>query len=196
VRAFTSHSGALVPLRRDDVDTDQIIASDWLKRVSRTGYGAGLFGQWRDDPAFVLNDPRWAGGSILVAGANFGTGSSREHAVWALDDYGFRVVVAPSFADIFRGNAGKVGLLAVTLPASVVEALMVAAEGGAVTAEVDLVAQRVTCAAAGVDEAFEVDPFTRQRLLEGLDDVALTLRREASVAAYEARRPEWLPLVR
>jgi 3-isopropylmalate/(R)-2-methylmalate dehydratase small subunit len=193
MRAFTSHSGDLVPLRRDDVDTDQIIASDWLKRVSRTGYGAGLFGQWRDDPSFVLNDPRWAGGSILVAGANFGTGSSREHAVWALDDYGFRVVIAASFADIFRGNAGKVGLLAVTLPPEVVERLTTAAEVGGVPASVDLVEQRVRCAQAEVDEPFEIDPFTRQRLLEGLDDIALTLRREAEVAAYEARRAEWLP---
>jgi 3-isopropylmalate/(R)-2-methylmalate dehydratase small subunit len=187
MRTFTAHTGTLVPLRRDDVDTDQIIASDWLKRVSRTGYGEGLFAQWRADPAFVLNDPRYAGGSILVAGANFGTGSSREHAVWALDDYGFRAVVAASFADIFRNNATKVGLLPVVLPAPEVERLMAAAEGGVVEADVDLMALRVRCAAAGVDAAFKVDAFTRQRLLDGLDDIALTLRHSDAIAAYEAR---------
>jgi 3-isopropylmalate/(R)-2-methylmalate dehydratase small subunit len=195
VRAFGAETGVVVPLRRPDVDTDQIIASDWLKRVSRTGYGEGLFGQWRADPAFVLNDPRYAGGSILVAGPNFGTGSSREHAVWALDDYGFRVVVAPSFADIFRGNAVKVGLLPVELPAAVVDALLTAAEAGRVSATVDLVARRVVCAAAGVDEPFAIDAFTRQRLLDGLDDVGLTLRHERAVASYEAARPSWLPTV-
>jgi 3-isopropylmalate/(R)-2-methylmalate dehydratase small subunit len=188
MRAFPAvHRGTAVPLRRADVDTDQIIASDWLKRVERTGYGDGLFGQWRTDPSFVLNDPRYAGASILVAGANFGTGSSREHAVWALDDYGFRVVVAPSFADIFRGNAVKVGLLPVALPAQVVDRLLDAAEAGVVTVEADLDARRLRCAAARVDEAFPIDDFTRQRLLDGLDDVDLTLRHEAAIAAYEAR---------
>ena len=193
MRAFTTHTGVAVPLRRDDVDTDQIIASDWLKRVSRTGYGDGLFGQWRADPAFVLNDPRYAGGSVLVTGANFGTGSSREHAVWALDDYGFRAVVAPSFADIFRGNAVQVGVLPVRLPEDVMSRLLDAAEAAAVEVTVDLVARRVACPAAGVDEPFAIDDFTRQRLLAGLDDIAMTLRAERRIAAYEERRPGWLP---
>jgi 3-isopropylmalate/(R)-2-methylmalate dehydratase small subunit len=192
VRAFTVHTGLVVPLPRADVDTDQIIASDWLKRVERTGYGEGLFAQWREDPAFVLNDPVYGGGSILVAGASFGMGSSREHAVWALDDWGFRVVVAPSFADIFRGNAVKNGLLPVVLPAAVVAALQ---EAGPVEATVDLRERRVRCVAAGVDSAFEVDDFTRWRLLEGLDDVGLTLRHADAVDAYEGRRAEWLPRV-
>jgi 3-isopropylmalate/(R)-2-methylmalate dehydratase small subunit len=195
MRAFTTHTGLAVPLRRDDVDTDQIIASDWLKRVSRTGYGEGLFGQWRADPAFVLNDPRYAGGSVLVTGANFGTGSSREHAVWALDDCGFRAVVAVSFADIFRGNAVKVGVLPVALPPDVVAALLDAAEGGAVDVTVDLVARVVTCDAAGVAAPFAIDDFTRQRLLDGLDDIALTLRSQRLIAAYEQRRAVWLPSV-
>jgi 3-isopropylmalate/(R)-2-methylmalate dehydratase small subunit len=183
MRAFTTHTGTLVPLRRANVDTDQIIASDWLKRVERTGYGAGLFGQWRADPAFVLNDPAYAGGSILVAGASFGCGSSREHAVWALDDYGFRAVIAPSFADIFRGNAVKVGLLPVVLPEDVVAALQDAAPA---SCTVDLVTKRVTCGA--VEAAFEVDDFTRMRLLEGLDDIGLTLRHESAITAFEAKR--------
>ena len=174
------YTGGLVPLRRASVDTDQIIASEWLKRVSRTGYGEGLFGQWREDPSFVLNDPRFAGGSILVAGAAFGCGSSREHAVWALDDYGFRVVVAPSFADIFRGNAAKVGLLTVVLPEDVVAALQDAAPA---PATVDLDARTVACGA--VVASFEIDDFARTRLVEGLDDIALTLRHEAAIAAYE-----------
>jgi 3-isopropylmalate/(R)-2-methylmalate dehydratase small subunit len=192
MRAFTVHTGLVVPLRRADVDTDQIIASDWLKRVERTGYGEGLFAQWREDPAFVLNDPVYAGGSILVAGPSFGMGSSREHAVWALDEWGFRVVVAPSFADIFRGNAVKNGLLPVVLPAAAVAALQ---DAGPVEATVDLRERRVRCAAAGVDEAFEVDDFTRWRLLEGLDDVGLTLRHTAAIDAHEAARAGWLPRV-
>ena len=184
MRAFpVPYAGGLVPLRRASVDTDQIIASEWLKRVSRTGYGEGLFGQWREDPSFVLNDPRYAGGSILVAGAAFGCGSSREHAVWALDDYGFRVVVAPSFADIFRGNAAKVGLLTVVLPEDVVVALQDAAPA---PATVDLGARTVTCGA--VVASFEIDDFTRTRLVDGLDDIGLTLRHEADITAYEAAR--------
>lgn len=183
MRAFTTHTGTLVPLPRANVDTDQIIASDWLKRVERTGYGAGLFGQWREDPAFVLNDPRYAGGSILVTGPAFGCGSSREHAVWALDDHGFRVVIAPSFADIFRGNAVKSGLLPVVLPQETVDALV---ERAPAECTVDLVARRVTC--DDLTAAFDIDAFTRSRLLEGLDDIDLTLRHEAAIAAYEAAR--------
>jgi 3-isopropylmalate/(R)-2-methylmalate dehydratase small subunit len=192
VRAFTVHTGTVVPLPHAHVDTDQIIASDWLKRVERAGYGAGLFAQWREDPAFVLNDPAYASGSILVAGPSFGSGSSREHAVWALDDWGFRVVVAPSFADIFRSNAVQNGLLPVVLPEAAVAALQAA---GPAEATVDLRSCRVVCAAAGVDEPFAVDAFTRWRLLEGLDDVGLTLRHADAVAAYEAARADWLPRV-
>jgi 3-isopropylmalate/(R)-2-methylmalate dehydratase small subunit len=185
MRAFTTHTGRVVPLLRDNVDTDQIIPSEWLKRVSRTGYGDGLFEEWRRDPGFVLNDPRYADGSILVAGANFGTGSSREHAVWALEDYGFRVVVAPSFADIFRTNALRSGLLPVTLPD--VTDLATAGE-----ATVDLVAREVRwCTRVA---PFAIDDFSRQRLLDGLDDIALVPLDE--VAAYEERRPAWLPTVR
>ncbi len=186
MRAFTTHTGTLVPLPQANVDTDQIIASDWLKRVERTGYGRGLFGQWREDPAFVLNDPRYATGSILVAGPAFGCGSSREHAVWALDDYGFRVVIAPSFADIFASNAVKCGLLPVVLPPDVVDVLVASAPA---ECTVDLVAQRVSC--GDVDTAFAIDAFTRTRLLDGLDDIALTLRHADAITAYEvsSRRP-------
>ena len=180
MRPFTTHTGVVVPLPRANVDTDQIIASDWLKRIERTGYGEGLFGQWRADPSFVLNDPAYAGGSILVSGPSFGCGSSREHAVWALDDYGFRVVIAPSFADIFRGNAVKCGLLPVVLPEDVCARLVDLAPG---PATVDLTERRVRC--GDVDVAFEIDDFTRTRLLEGLDDIDLTLRHEAAIAAYE-----------
>ncbi len=189
---FTTHTGRAVPLRRSDVDTDQIIPSDWLKRVERTGFGAGLFGQWREDPGFVLNDPRYAGGSVLLAGKDFGTGSSREHAVWALTDYGFRAVVSSRFGDIFRSNALKGGLLPVQLPAQVVEALWDAAEADpelAVT--IDLTSRQLRAGAVVAD--FPLDDFTRWRLMEGLDDIGLTLRSEGDISAYEARRPAHLP---
>ena len=189
---FTTHTGTAVPLRRSDVDTDQIIPSDWLKRVERTGFGAGLFSQWRADPSFVLNDPRHAGASILLAGPDFGTGSSREHAVWALTDYGFRAVISARFADIFRGNALKNGLLPVQLPAAAVESLMAAVEADpTLPVTVDLVGCRVR--AGAVDEPFDVDEYTRWRLLEGLDDIALTLRHEAEITAYEQGRARWMP---
>jgi 3-isopropylmalate/(R)-2-methylmalate dehydratase small subunit len=189
---FTIHVGRGVPLRRSDVDTDQIIPSDWLKRIERTGFGAGLFAQWRADPGFVLNDPAYAGASVLLAGSDFGTGSSREHAVWALQDYGFRVVVSPRFADIFRGNALGNGLLPVQLPAAAVERLTAAVEADPATQiTVDLVAREVR--ASGLTVAFELDDFTRWRLMEGLDAVGLTLRHEAAVAAFEAARPAFLP---
>jgi 3-isopropylmalate/(R)-2-methylmalate dehydratase small subunit len=192
MEAFTSHTGRAVPLRRSDVDTDQIIPSDWLKRIERTGFGAGLFSEWRSDPAFVLNDPAYAGASILLAGPDFGTGSSREHAVWALQDYGFRAVVSARFADIFRGNALGNGLLPVQLPAETVEALMALAESDPATeVTVDLDAREVR--AAGLVAGFELDDFTRWRLLEGLDDVGLTLRHSDAVAAYEQARRGWLP---
>ncbi|WP_250286000.1 MULTISPECIES: 3-isopropylmalate dehydratase small subunit [unclassified Frankia] len=192
MEAFTTHTGRAVPLRRSDVDTDQIIPSEWLKRIERTGFGAGLFSEWRADPAFVLNSPAHAGATILLAGPDFGTGSSREHAVWALQDYGFKAVISARFADIFRGNALGNGLLAVTLPAATVEALtsQVEADPG-VEITVDLAAREVR--APGLVAAFDIDDFTRWRLLEGLDDVGLTLRHQDAVAAFEATRPGWLP---
>jgi 3-isopropylmalate/(R)-2-methylmalate dehydratase small subunit len=194
VRPFRTHTGRAVPLDRADVDTDQIIPAEYLRRVERTGFGPFLFDAWRKDPAFVLNDPRYEGATILVAGPNFGSGSSREHAVWALEDHGFRAILAPSFADIFQNNCTKVGLLPVELSAAVVRALLdaVSADPG-LELTVDLEATRVT--GAGVDEPFETDAFTRWRLLEGLDDIGLTLRHEAEVAAFEATRPGHLPVV-
>ena len=190
---FVRHTGTAVPLRRSDVDTDQIIPSDWLKRVERTGFGAGLFSEWREDPSFVLNRPEYAGATVLVAGENFGTGSSREHAVWALQDHGFRAVVSPRFADIFRGNALKGGLLPVQLPADVVERLMAMVEGDPTTeVTVDLAARELR--AGDLTAAFEIDDFTRWRLLEGLDDIGLTLRHDTDIAAFEERRPAWLPV--
>ncbi len=187
---FSTHTGTAVPLRRSDVDTDQIIPSDWLKRVERTGFGAGLFSEWREDPDFVLH--RYPGGTVLVAGENFGTGSSREHAVWALQDFGFRAVVSPRFADIFRSNALKGGLLPVQLPADVVSQLMATVEADPQTpVTVDLVARELR--AGDLVASFELDDFTRWRLMEGLDDIGLTLRHEQDIAAYEARRPAHLP---
>jgi len=190
-------AGTAVPLRRSDVDTDQIIPSDWLKRVERTGFGQGLFSEWRDDPEFVLNQPRYSGASVLVTGANFGTGSSREHAVWALQDYGFRAVVSPSFADIFRTNCTKAGLLPVEVDAGAGEALMAAVEADpAVVVTIDVESRTLLAAAAGVSTTFPLDDFTRWRFLEGLDDIGLSLRHEADIAAYEAARPAWMPSTR
>jgi 3-isopropylmalate/(R)-2-methylmalate dehydratase small subunit len=184
-----------VPLDRADVDTDQIIPAEYLKRIERTGFGPFLFDEWRKDPAFVLNRPEHAGATILVTGPNFGSGSSREHAVWALEDHGFRAILAPSFADIFRNNCTKVGLLPVELPEAAVRTLLDAvAADPTVEIEVDLLARRVT--APGVDEAFEIDDFTRMRLVEGLDDIGLTLRHQAEIAAYERGRTARLPAVR
>ena len=192
MQPFRIHTGTALPLDRSDVDTDQIIPAEYLKRIERTGFGPFLFAEWRKDPAFVLNDPRYEGATVLLAGANFGSGSSREHAVWALEDQGFRVVIAPSFADIFRTNCTKVGLLPVQLPAATVRALMDAVLADPATPlTVDLEAS--TVAGAGVGASFEIDEFTRWRLLEGLDDIGLTLRHADAVAAYEATRPSWLP---
>jgi 3-isopropylmalate/(R)-2-methylmalate dehydratase small subunit len=191
---FTVHTGSAVPLRRSNVDTDQIIPAVYLKRVTRTGFADGLFNAWRSDPEFVLNNPVYEGASILVTGPEFGTGSSREHAVWALQDYGFRVVVAPRFGDIFRGNALKSGLLPVELDLEQVETLWAAIEADpklAVT--VDLEARQVRADAH--EWAFPLDDFSRWRLLEGLDDIGLTLRHEASITAFEQGRPEWTPVV-
>jgi 3-isopropylmalate/(R)-2-methylmalate dehydratase small subunit len=195
VEPFRTHTGTAVPLRRSDVDTDQIIPSDWLKRVERTGFGAGLFSEWREDPSFVLDRPEHAGATVLLAGPNFGTGSSREHAVWALQDHGFRVVVSARFADIFRSNALKGGLLPVQLPADTVDAVMAVVEGDPRTeVTVDLEARELR--AGAVSAPFELDDFTRWRLLEGLDDIGLTLRHVDAVSAFEAARPGWLPASR
>ena len=187
-------SGTAVPLRRSDVDTDQIIPSEWLKRVERTGFGQGLFAEWRSDPDFVLNQPRYEGATVLVTGANFGTGSSREHAVWALQDYGFRAVVSPRFADIFRTNCTKAGLLPVQVEAEVGEALLAAVETDpAVVVTIDVESRTLLAPAAGVSANFPMDDFTRMRFLEGLDDIGLSLRHAEKIAAYEASRPSWLP---
>jgi len=191
---FTTHTGTAVALRRSDVDTDQIIPSDWLKRVERTGFGAGLFSEWREDPSFVLNRPEHAGASVLVAGENFGTGSSREHAVWALTDYGFRAVVSPRFADIFRSNSLKGGLLPVQLPADVVARLQDLVDADpTLPVTVDLGARELR--AGDLVATFELDDFTRWRLMEGLDDIGLTLRHEQDITAFEQRRPAFLPSV-
>ncbi|MDL4771708.1 MULTISPECIES: 3-isopropylmalate dehydratase small subunit [Thermomonosporaceae] len=196
MEAFTTYTGRAVPLRRSNVDTDQIIPAVWLKQVSRTGFDKGLFSAWREDPDFVLNQPQYQGAGILVAGPDFGTGSSREHAVWALQQYGFRVVIAPRFGDIFRNNATKMGLLPVVLPAETVEALQAGAERDpAAELTVDLEAREVRGAdGTGLAAPFEIDDYTRWRLLEGLDDIGLTLRHADRVGEFEKARPAWLPV--
>ena len=191
---FTEHTGTAVPLRRSNVDTDQIIPAVYLKRVTRTGFADGLFSAWREDPAFVLNDPRYAGASILVAGPEFGTGSSREHAVWALRDWGFRAVLAPRFGDIFRGNALKEGLLPVELELPAIEKLWDLVTGDP-TAPVTVDLGRRQVRASGATWQFPLDDFSRWRLMEGLDDIGLTLRHEDAITAYEARRLPFLPVV-
>jgi 3-isopropylmalate/(R)-2-methylmalate dehydratase small subunit len=187
--------GTAIPLDRSDVDTDQIIPAEWLKRVERTGFGAGLFASWREaDRNFPLNRPEHTGATILVTGANFGTGSSREHAVWALTDYGFRAVISPRFGDIFRNNATKAGLVPVTVDPEVGEALLRAVEADPdLELTVDIERRTVSAPAAGIEAPFPLDDFTRWRLLEGLDDIGLTLRHGDAVDDYEARRPDWLP---
>ena len=192
---FTTHTGRAVPLRRSNVDTDQIIPASYLKRVSRAGFGEGLFAAWRDDPSFVLNQPQYDGATILVAGTDFGTGSSREHAVWALTDYGFRAVIAPRFGDIFRTNSTKAGLLPVALPEATVSALQDAIEADPATeVVVDLDNRVVLAEAAGIKAPFEIDNYTRWRLMEGLDDIGLTLRHVDDITAFEDSRPSWLPV--
>jgi 3-isopropylmalate/(R)-2-methylmalate dehydratase small subunit len=189
---FSTHTGVAVPLRRSNVDTDQIIPAVYLKRVTRTGFEDGLFAAWRNDPAFVLNDPAYAGGSVLLAGPEFGTGSSREHAVWALQNYGFKVVIGSRFGDIFRGNSGKAGLLIATVDQDVVEKLWEIAESEpGITFTVDL--RHRTVEAADNVFSFTIDDYTRHRLLEGLDDIGLTLTHADEIAAFEALRPSWLP---
>jgi 3-isopropylmalate/(R)-2-methylmalate dehydratase small subunit len=183
--------GRVAVLDRADVDTDQIIPAQYLKRVERTGYGEFLFDEWRKDPGFVLNDARFAGATILLAGPNFGSGSSREHAVWAIEDFGFRAVVAPSFADIFRNNCTKIGVLPVELPQESVRALMDAVLDDPAT-EITIDLRQSLVSAASVEESFAIDDYTRWRLMEGLDDVGLTLRVVDEIAAFEDRRPVWL----
>jgi 3-isopropylmalate/(R)-2-methylmalate dehydratase small subunit len=187
-------TGTAVPLDRSDIDTDQIIPSDWLKKVERTGFGAGLFSEWRDDREFVLNLPQFGGASILIAGPNFGTGSSREHAVWAIMDYGFKAVISPRFADIFRNNCTKNGLVPVQVSAEAGEAFMRAVEDDP-TLEITIDVERgmVSAPAAGIDTEFPLDESTRTRFLEGLDDIGITLGHEDAIVAYESRRHRWLP---
>ena len=178
--------GRAVPLERSDVDTDQIIPSDWLKRVERTGFGRGLFSEWRDDPDFVINQPQYAGATILVAGPRFGTGSSREHAVWALMDYGYEAVIAPSFGDIFKNNSSKQGLVIVQLPLEDVDTLTrLVKEDPQLLVVIDVDQLRVEVPAVDWQRTFELDPMTRERLLNGWDDIGLTMLREASISDYE-----------
>ncbi len=189
---FTSHTGVAAPLRHSNVDTDQIIPAEYLKRITRTGYEDALFSAWRQDPQFVLNQPAYAAASVLVAGPDFGTGSSREHAVWALNDYGFRVVVSSRFADIFRGNAGKGGLVTAEVEQDVVErlwAILDADPGTEIT--VDLEAREIR--AGDLVAPFVIDEYVRWRLLEGLDDIGITLQHSDEIAAFERARPEFLP---
>ncbi len=187
-------SGTAVPLDRSDVDTDQIIPSDWLKQVSRTGFEKGLFSEWRDSRDFVLNDERYAGASILVAGTNFGTGSSREHAVWAIQQYGFDAVISPRFADIFRNNCTKNGLVPAQLSAAAASELMAAVQADAgLEITVDVERLTVEAPAIGFEAAFDMDASTQQRFVEGLDDIGLTLRHTAAIDDYERRRLAWLP---
>jgi 3-isopropylmalate/(R)-2-methylmalate dehydratase small subunit len=193
---FTRHTGTAVALRRSNVDTDQIIPASYLKRVTRTGFEDGLFAAWRNDPAFVLNRPESQGASVLVAGSDFGTGSSREHAVWALQDYGFRVVLSPRFGDIFRGNSGKSGLLAAQVDAKTVAAIWDLLEREPRTPVTVDLHTRTVVAGDGpgrVEDSFDVDDYTRWRLLEGLDDIGITLSHVDDVEAYEATRPGWKP---
>lgn len=188
MKAFISHTGTAVPLRRSNVDTDQIIPAQYLKRVTRSGFEDGLFNAWRQDPTFVLNQPQYKSATILVAGPDFGTGSSREHAVWALQNYGFAVVISPRYGDIFRNNSLKAGLLTVILPEAVVEELWDAIEGNpALEITVDLEAREVRFGGKKVN--FDLDDYTRWRLMEGLDDIGLTLRNADSITTYEEKRP-------
>jgi 3-isopropylmalate/(R)-2-methylmalate dehydratase small subunit len=189
---FRTHTGRVVPLRRSNVDTDQIIPAVFLKRITRHGFEDGLFASWRKDPDFVLNQPERAGATVLVAGPDFGTGSSREHAVWALQDYGFKVVISSRFADIFRGNSLKGGLLTIALPQTSVDKLWEWAQADPATEiTVDLEAREVRC--NDLVESFDIDDYSRWRLLEGLDDIGLTMRNTSDIDEFESRRSPWLP---
>jgi 3-isopropylmalate/(R)-2-methylmalate dehydratase small subunit len=193
--AFHTHTGIGIPLRRTNVDTDQIIPAVYLKRITRTGFEDGLFAAWRGDSTFVLNHPDFRTGSVLVAGADFGTGSSREHAVWALMDYGIRVVISPRFADIFRGNSAKAGLLAAQITQDEVELLWKLLENEPGT-EVTVDLERQTITAGSLVIEFQIDPYTRWRLLEGWDDISLTLRHADEIENFEAARPAYMPVTR
>ncbi len=196
MQKFTSHTGVGAPLRRSNVDTDQIIPAVWLKKVTRDGFEEGLFSAWRSDPNFVLNQPAFASATVLVAGPDFGTGSSREHAVWALQNYGFKAVISPRFGDIFRGNSGKAGLLAAEVDDKVVQRLWDHLDenpGASVTVDLE---SRTVRAGEGVDaieDSFTIDDYTRWRLLEGLDDVSITLTHDEDITAFESGRPAWKP---
>ena len=186
--------GTAVPLDRSDVDTDQIIPAEWLKRVERTGFGTGLFSSWRDDRSFVLNDERFAGANILIGGPNFGTGSSREHAVWAIMDYGFQAVISPRFADIFRNNCTKNGLVPVVVSADVGEQLLAAVEADpTLELVVDVDRRTLSAPAIGLEVEFPLEDSVRERFLEGLDDIGITLRTEGAISTFEASRPDWMP---
>lgn len=193
---FSTHTGVAMPLKRSNVDTDQIIPAVYLKRVTRDGFEDGLFAAWRNDPEFVLNKPEYAGATVLVAGPDFGTGSSREHAVWALQNYGFKAVISSRFADIFRGNSGKAGLVAAQVDEKVVQRIWDYLDefpGASVTVDLE---SRTVKAGEGPDaivDSFDIDDYTRWRLLEGLDDVGITLGHDADIAAYEETRPSWKP---
>ena len=189
---FIKHSGTGIPLRRSNVDTDQIIPAVYLKRVTRSGFEDGLFAAWRNDPEFVLNQPQYKSGTILVAGPEFGTGSSREHAVWALQNYGFKAVISSRFADIFRGNSLKGGLLTVILPQEVVEAIWLAIEADPTT-EITVDLDSRTVSYGQVSFGFELDDYTRWRLMEGLDDIGLTLKQTDAIDSFEAKRPSYKP---
>ena len=194
--AFTRHAGTALPLRRSNVDTDQIIPAVYLKRVTKTGFEDGLFAAWRNDPAFVLNQPQYAGATILVPGPDFGTGSSREHAVWALQNYGFKAVISPRFADIFRGNSGKSGLVAAQVDEKVVQRLwdhLDANPGATITVDLESRTVRAGDGPDAIEDSFDIDDYTRWRLLEGLDDIGITLSHEADITAYEAGRPSFKP---
>ena len=193
---FSTHTGVAMPLRRSNVDTDQIIPAVYLKRVTRAGFEDGLFAAWRNDPSFVLNRPEYAEASVLVAGPDFGTGSSREHAVWALQNYGFRVVLSSRFADIFRSNAGKAGLLAAQVDEKVVQRIWDHLEehpGATVSVDLESRTLRAGDGPDAIEDSFDIDDYTRWRLLEGLDDVGITLSFADDIDAYEARRPSWKP---
>ena len=190
---FTVHTGTAVPLRRSNVDTDQIIPAEYLKRITRHGYEDALFSAWRKDPDFVLNQPEYSNATILIAGPEFGTGSSREHAVWALQDYGFKVVLSSRFADIFRGNSGKGGLLTALVDQSVIDQLWALVEANpAAQITVDLESNEVR--AEGVSASFDIDPYVRWRLIEGLDDIGITLQHGDAIDSYESHRPSFKPV--
>lgn len=193
---FSSHTGVGAPLRRSNVDTDQIIPAVWLKKVTRDGFEEGLFSAWRTDPSFVLNQPAYANATVLVAGPDFGTGSSREHAVWALQNYGFKAVISSRFGDIFRGNSGKAGLLAAEVDEKVVQRLwdfLEESPGASITLDLETRTVRAGDGVDAIEDSFTIDDYTRWRLLEGLDDIAITLSHGADINRYEAARPSFKP---